>query len=100
MSPYWISFRLCDDAAYDDRLSSLHEHVMNLVAEDWWSETTSFYAFKSRYSTGQIVNHLRQSINEATDLVIVGNFHLKTCRVIGKIEDHDLFEIVPEAKKA
>ena len=96
MKSYWLSFRIKDDAGYADSYDSLIEAIGKVADQtSWWLETTSFYIFKSDYSTDQIANHIKRSIRADRDLVILGMPNFRGGRVIGKYDDPDIFDLFP-----
>lgn len=100
MKTFWVSFRIKDDAGYDDAYKSLTDALQGVAdATCWWFETTSFYIFNSEYSTDQVANHIKANIRPDRDLVVLGMPNFKGGRVIGHCEDQDIFRLIPDMKK-
>ncbi|MFP3944538.1 MAG: hypothetical protein ACLFWF_11630 [Alphaproteobacteria bacterium] len=99
MDTFWITFRLNDDAIYEERYNQLHMAVCDMADGKYWPEPTSFFAFLSDAPVSAIVQRLKAAINTKTDVVVLGSFQKKTCRIIGNLQDRDLLEMVDFAKK-
>lgn len=96
MSTYWITFRLKDGYDYDERYGELQETIRQLTDRDWWLEPTSFIAFKSTLSTSQIAAKIKAVIDTSTDVVLLTRIGYKDHRLIGSVEDTDVYKLFPD----
>lgn len=95
---YWVSFRIEDNGNYDERYWAVQVAVDTAAKSRKWEDTTSFAIFDSDMTTDEIAQLFQKVINTRRDLVVLGNFNTKVCRVIGKCNDDDIFSLVPFAK--
>ena len=99
MKPYWVSFRIHQDAGYQKRYDALHAALIQFADEGWWLETTSFYIITSD-NVSNVVRAVKSCLHAGIDLAIIGSFHTKHLSVVGKCDDQGIFELVDFAKKA
>ena len=99
MSTCWLSFRLHDDQGYDKTYTTLQETVQELSQSQWWFETSSFYVFECEAGARKAAAAVKKVIRQDRDIVVVGSFGFKTCIVLSKCDDQDIFELVDFAKK-
>lgn len=99
MATYWLSFRIADDATYEDRYNALVASV-NTASTKWWVETTAFLVFSSEMSIDDLSARIKRTINPAKDIVLIGMPDFKSARIIGAYQDPDIFELMPFTKKA
>lgn len=80
---FTITFRIADDASYDDRYDSLVEEIEKIGL--YWKRTTSFYAVRSAKTTKDIGSslYLSSKISAATDDLLVVNSHNNEAYYIG-----------------
>lgn len=101
MAVFWLTFRIKKDAGYEQRYEALKTAV-NAVKEGtrWWAEPTSFILFKSQFTIDQVAARIKGALNTASDMALIGMPEVKDARVVGKLEDEDLFEFMPFTKRA
>jgi hypothetical protein len=96
---YWLTFRIHDDAGYDDRRESLYKEI-DTISDVWWVEPTSFVLFRSDQSMAQVCGVVSRAINPNVDLVVVGMPEYKSMRTIGELKNYDALAIlVPFVKQ-
>lgn len=99
MASYWVTFRLERTSTYGIRHEALTQAVAGLGPR-WWTEPTSFILFESVASIDEVAEVVKDAIDPAIDMALVGMPDYKSARVIGHLEDNDLFELMPFTKKA
>lgn len=99
MAVYWLTFRLETDATYNDRYDKLIEAV-DILSTRWWVEPSSFLLFESGNKIDEIARAVKTAITPSKDLVLIGMPEIKSARVIGKVTDQTLFDLMPFTKKA
>lgn len=99
MNVFWISFRISERGNYQERYNGLIEAIEQASIRHW-AETTSFVLIESSYTIDKLASTLKAPINTAHDLVLIGNPNVKQARVIGTVEDDDLFDLMPFTKRA
>jgi hypothetical protein len=95
---YWLTFRIHDDASYEQRRDRLYEAIRT-IASKWWVEPTSFIAFASTQSADAIAARIKSAFNPKTDLALLGMSDYKAARLIGNSEDSDIFDLTPFLKR-
>ncbi len=98
MATYWIAFRITDDATYSYRYDALMEAIRT-NATKWWTDPTSFIVFSSERSIDDIAAVVEEAIDPSSDVALIGKSEFKTARLVGTTNDHDIFELIPFAKK-
>lgn len=61
---------------------------------------TSLILFESDLAIGQIVAGIKKAINTGTDVAVSGIPDIKTGRLVGNVQDNDLFDLWDWIKKA
>jgi hypothetical protein len=97
---YWVAFRLADNATRDERYRELTDDLKGAAAGKYWDEPTSFFVLPSELSINELAALVKSSIDEDTDIVVIGMPYIRAARVIGLVEDDDLFEIWDFVKAA
>lgn len=101
---YWLTFRLRDsggwERTYHQRLADLDAEVKAAAGSDWWAEPTSFYIFSSEEGISAIVARVKRAIDEEADLVVIGMTAVKGGRIVGAVDDKDIYRLFPDATKA
>lgn len=92
---YWVTFRLKDNRTRDDRYDALMAAMRDCAGSKWWVEPTSFAVFQSDLGIDDLAAHLGAAIDEGVDVLLIGMPEVKSARVIGLVEDRDLFKIWP-----
>lgn len=101
MATYWLTFRIADQGDYSGRYDALHHAVFEAAkGGKWWTESTSFYVFESPLNAQEVAAKIRGAINPQTDLALLGMPEFKVAKAIGAVEDEDLFNLIPFAKRA
>jgi hypothetical protein len=96
---YWLTFRIHDDAGYDDRRQALYDAI-DKIADLWWPEPTSFLLFRTEQNMAQVCAAVLRSINTKVDLAVVGMPEYKSMRAIGNLKHYDsLVALVPFVKQ-
>jgi hypothetical protein len=70
------------------------------LASKWWLEPSSFIVFSSSSDISVVASRIKDAINTAKDIVIVGMPDYKSARLIGANHDNDIFDLIPFIKKA
>jgi hypothetical protein len=96
---YWLSFRIADDATYEDRYNALVGSI-NSVSSKWWVDTTAFFVFRSETNIDDLATRIKSTINPTKDIVLIGMPDFKSARIIGAYQDPDIFDLMPFTKKA
>src|SRR4051812_9158322 len=82
MAIFAITFRIHEDATYNDRYNSLMEQIRRAAVDpaDNWNEPTSFVIMQSDQSTASLFHALyyQSSIVETKDVLVVVNLSEKT----------------------
>ncbi len=101
MAVFWVTFRIKKDSTYDQRYEALKAAV-EAVKEGtrWWIEPTSFFLFKSQHTIDQVAARVKSALNTSSDMALIGMPEFKDARVVGKLEDEDLFQFMPFTKRA
>lgn len=106
MTSYWLSFRLHDSDGwqdtYEDRRKALEKVVRDSSGDgpNLWLDSTSFFVFASDDDLDNLALKVKRAIAEQVDLVVIGMNDYLGGRVIGHIEDDDIFALIPSIKKA
>lgn len=96
---YWITFRLCDDADYQDRYDSLIRTIRKATKGAPWEEPTSFIMFQSDLSPDALRNLISLAIDQLVDVVVLAHVGYKEIYVIGYTDkEGDLKRMVPYLK--
>ena len=91
---YWVTFRLEKDSTWQERYTALDSAISDATADQkWWKEPTSFYLFRSELGIDEIVALIKEAISAQTDVVVIGMPDYKSARVIGTVEDDDIFTL-------
>ena len=90
---YWVTFRIADHGNWKARYEAVQEAVKELTGGKWWTEPTSFLVFKSDHSIDTIASHIRAALDPDRDIAVVGMPDVKSARVVGNVEDSDLFDL-------
>ena len=99
MAYFWITFRIADDAGYEERYKGLVEAVQDIGAGRW-SETTSFYLLEYTGTSTALARKLSAPLNRAKDMLVVKHLEDDDSVYFGKIEHPDvLVSFLPNAKK-
>lgn len=99
MAVYWTTFRIHNDASYRTRYDALVEAI-RVISKKWWVDPTSFLLFESDKSIDGVAAAVKEAINSATDMALIGMPDFKDARAVGHTHDQDLFALMPFAKKA
>lgn len=88
---YWLTFRIADDSTYDRRYAAFEGAVADLAeGGKWWSETTSFFLFRSSHDRATVAGIIKQALNPDTDVALLGALDFKGQTIIGAWSDPDL----------
>jgi hypothetical protein len=98
MAVYWLTFRLADDAGYSQRYDALISGI-NAITPKWWVESSSFILFESSKDIDGVAATARAAVSPSKDIVLIGMPDYKNARVIGPVQDQDLFALMPFTKK-
>ena len=104
MATFWVTFRIADEYVDghddDDRRLMLYEAIRQASNGKWWKEPTSFVLFSSDLSIDAIAEQIRDAISPIHDIVLIREDGVKSARVVGLVEDEDLFEFMDYAQYA
>jgi hypothetical protein len=91
-----------DDKSYNAIYTALGQAVThNLNPTDCWCETTSFFIISTSETSKVFAERVWKTakMREDKDRLVVLNIVAKTGYALGKIEDNDLFTLLPFVKK-
>lgn len=102
MAEYAISFRIQDKTVsgrtYDDRYNALIE-ALRLGTSRSWEETTAFVVISNSRTIDQVAAACKLAIAPSEDIVLILSVNTKAGRVIGNVQDQDLFVLIPFVQK-
>jgi hypothetical protein len=58
-----------------------------------WKDPTSFVLFRSGLKIDKIATLVKRAIDEDSDIAVIGKPDYKAARVVGMVEDEDLFDL-------
>lgn len=90
---YFVAFRLKQDSTREARYAALEGALADASGGKWWKDPTSFIVFQSTLTIDQIATLVSDAIRETTDIAVIGMPEVKSARVVGVVEDDDLFEL-------
>lgn len=98
---YWMTFRLEDDGTWQRRYDALKSTISDCTTgSKWWVEPTSFILFRSEAKIDELAALVAEAIDTETDVALLAMTDYKSARVIGSVQDSDLFSLWPDAKRA
>jgi hypothetical protein len=97
---YWFTFRLNEDAGYQQRYTKLREKLLTLSGNKWWVEPSAFVVFRSKLTIDAVAKEISSAMDTRIDLGLLGMADFKSARVIGAANDDDIYEFMPFARKA
>lgn len=101
MATFWFTFRIADVGDYGARYDRLHKAAFEMAGGGkWWVESTSFYVFDSSLDIDGVAAGVKAALDPDHDLALIGMTDLKSARVVGAVQDPDLFGLIPFAKRA
>jgi hypothetical protein len=85
MAIFVISFRIKEDATYEERYESLVEEIKKEAVGPTWEETTSFFIIESSKSSKSLCDNLysNSQILESKDILLVINLSAKAYAQVG-----------------
>ncbi len=95
---YFVAFRLAQDSTHGSRYAALEGVLADAAGGKWWKDPTSFIVFRSALKIDEVANLVADAIRVSTDIAIIGTPDFKSARVVGDVEDDDLFELWPWIK--
>lgn len=90
---YWVTFRIADVGNWKARYGAVQQAVKELTLGSWWTDPTSFIVFQSDQTIDTIAAHIRAALDPDQDIAVVGMPNIKSARVVGNVEDPDLFTL-------
>lgn len=98
---YWLTFRLADNASWQQRYDALKIAVSgSMDGTVWWDEPTSFLLFRSNLAIDDLATVIAEAIDLRTDVALLGMPDYKSARVVGSLDDPDIFKLWPWVKQA
>jgi hypothetical protein len=98
MSIFAITFRIHDDAGYQDRYQTVVDAIKTFAAQGkkYWDEPTSFFLIDSSKNSEGIAAEIDRNSDFASskDLLLVTNLSQKGFKAIGNVRDDDLYELM------
>lgn len=101
MNVFAVSFRIHDDATYDDRYNTTQDAIIaHAAGRQWWAETTSFFLLKSNMKSKDLAAAINNNskFDERKDLLVVINLDQSGYCVLGKHDD-DTIKTLLNARK-
>lgn len=98
MAEFWISFRIDDDADYENRYTQLIASLLE-GSKRYWDETTSFIIMDHAVDIDDVARAAKNAVDERTDTVLIRQLDTKAARVVGVVNDQDLFALMPYCKR-
>lgn len=98
MQTYIVTFRIALTGDDDARREALIASILQGSSRHW-DEPTSFLLVETEDSLDDLASWASQSIDPAVDIVLIRALDQKSARVIGRVEDRDLFELMPYCKR-
>lgn len=99
MALFAITFRIHEDATYQDRYDSLVE-VLKAIGSGgkYWDEPTSFFLITSTRSAADLATLIRDmsNISEQKDLVFIMNVSAPQYSILGVFADKDVHELMKQ----
>jgi hypothetical protein len=99
MTTIMTSFRVENIGDHHDRRANLEAEVVH-GSTMHWKETTSFLIVEVEDTISNLANRAKQWIDPNVDVVLFRTLGTNDARVIGAVEDQDLFKLMPYCKKA
>lgn len=97
---YLVTFRLKQNRTYQDRYDKLVSAIADVAAGyKTWEEPTSCVVLGSKYEIDPVAEHLKKAIDPNVDVILILKTDYKDARVVGTVEDDDIFALIPYAKK-
>lgn len=98
---FWVTFRIKKVGNYDARYEALKAAISSVLEDRrWWVEPTSFIVFRSRKTIDQVAAAVKSALDTSADMALIGMTEVIDARVIGHLEDPELFDFMPHAKRA
>ena len=99
MPNYWMTFRIKQDASYDDRYDGMMSAIEK-VRQGIWAEPTSFMFVESHLEIGDLVRTAANSLNPKTDVLVARYIDKDGSRYFGAVEHLDVLKsFLPNIKK-
>jgi hypothetical protein len=97
MAVYWVSFRINDDGAGDERQYGLLKAIQ-LCQRRYWDRTGGFVVFESEHTLRYVSEVLRAQIDPSQDLFILGEITGQAVRLCGANTDRDIITMLPQCQ--
>jgi len=99
MAIFMVSSRIAQIGNDGERRGDL-EASMIYETTMHWKETTSFLIIRTDNTIDTLAQWAKGAISESYDLVLIRELGRESARVVGKVEDPDLFTLMPYCKRA
>ncbi len=99
MTTYMASFRIAKFGDDNERRENLEAEILNSSTRHW-KDTTSFLIVEVEDTIGNLAARAKQWIDTSMDVVLFRTLGTQDARVIGAVEDQDLFKLMPYCKRA
>jgi hypothetical protein len=97
MAIFVVTFRIHDNATYQNRWASVVEAIRNETTSAYWDEPTSFFLIESNKTSADVADsiNLNSSLDPSVDLLVVINIsQTRGHKAIGKIHDGDFSKLM------
>jgi len=99
MADYWVSFRIENDRAYEERYQAFREAIDKATTK-YWAETTSFYLASSHMEIDQFARVISAPLLANKDKLVVRYLAKDGSIYYGKIDHLDILkQFLPNIKK-
>lgn len=95
MAVYWVSYRINDDGAANQRQYALLKAIQ-LCQRRYWDRIGGFVLFESEHTLGYISEVLRAKIDPSQDLFLLGEMDGQAVRLCGANTDRDIMRMLPQ----
>jgi hypothetical protein len=96
MAIFAVTFRIHEDATYNDRYVSVINAIQSLTISTYWDEPTSFFLVESTMSSADLANAIDVNSSIASkDLLLVINLsQTKGHKAIGSVKNANLGKLM------
>jgi hypothetical protein len=99
MTTYMASFRVEEVGNDQERRRNLEAEILRESAMHW-KDTTSFLIIEVEDTIDNLASRCKEWIAQEMDVVLFRTLGKQEARVIGAVEDQDLFALMPYCKRA
>jgi len=99
MATFLVSFRVEEYGNANERRQDLEAEVLR-GSTMHWKDTTSFLIIEVDDTISNLAKRTKQWIDTDVDVVLFRTLGTQDARVIGAVQDQDLFTLMPYCKSA